>query len=98
MTEDDIYRDIARSDAAKRILGEPLVREAFAVIEREIVDQLKAVPERDAEGRDLLVRLLKLNEKYRGIFLGWIEAGKLAGLELEKSRLQQAKNFIRKAL
>ena len=97
-SEEELRAAASRADAASRIFGEPLLKEAFSVIEREIVDALKSCPARDAEGRDLLVRMLQLQEKYRAVFLGWIETGKMARIELDRTILQRTRAAIRKVI
>lgn len=98
MTEEELIVAASRADAAKRLMAEPLLKEAFAAIEREIIDGLKSCPARDAEGRDLLVKVLQLQEKYRAVFLGWIETGKMARIELDRSPLQRTRDMIRKVI
>lgn len=63
---------------------------AFREIEAEIVEKIATCPQRDKEGQLELAALLKLNRRYRGQLLSYIETGKVAAVRLSKlQRLTQ---------
>jgi hypothetical protein len=81
--------DIARGERARAILDDPLVAEAFSVLERECIDEWRRAPARDMEGRERLWTMLRLVEKLRAHFTSLIEAGRLADsriADLDKER------------
>jgi hypothetical protein len=77
MTDRD--SEIARGERARAILDDPLVAEAFAAIERQCLEEWRAAPARDVEGRERLWLMLKLAERLRGHFESLVESGRLAG-------------------
>lgn len=74
--------DIARSDAATRIMQDPMVQEALAAIEDGIVGAWKDLPLRDVEGREQMHRLLQAKRKFEQVFLTHMQNGKLVAAEL----------------
>ena len=64
MTEAEI---LTRANAAQRILADPLVVEALATIERDVIECFYACPVRDDEGRRILQRDLQLARQFKGI-------------------------------
>lgn len=88
---------LARADAAQRILNDPLVVEALATIEKEVVEAFFACPTRDLEGMRILQTDLRLARQFRGILQSAIEKGKLTAHDLreKESFLQQAVRKIR---
>lgn len=94
MTPDQI---LARAAQAKRILDDPLVIEALAAIERDVVEAFFACPTRDLEGMRILQTNLRLARQFKGILQGAMERGKLAVYELreQESFAQQALRKIR---
>ena len=76
--------DSARAERASQILNDSLVKEAFDAIEKQIFDQWLACPVRDVEGREHIWRLIKAQQKFKDVFIGMIETGKLAQLREKK--------------
>lgn len=79
MTQDERAR---RGQQAARLLSDPLLKEAFDVIDAEIVREWRAAPVRDADGRERLFLMAKLLEKLRSHFDSVISDGKLAEAEI----------------
>ena len=65
-------------------MDDPVVREAFEILEKEIVEQFHDCPVRDLEGLRILQMELRRVRKFRGIFIGVIERGKLAEHDLRE--------------
>ena len=81
---------LARAEAAKRILSDPLVMEALATIEHDVIEAFHTCPVRDTEGMRILQTDLRLTRQFKGILQGVIEKGKLAAHDLrEKETLMQ---------
>ena len=96
----DHRADINRAEAAKRILDDPLVKDALQAIEDGIVEAWKDVPLRDTEGREHLHRLLTAKRKFEAVFAAHMQNGQIAAAELKaeeerKSLIEKAKGFIR---
>ena len=90
---------IARANRARDFLADPLVKEAFEVLERDIVEAIFACPTRDLEGLRILQTDLRLTRQFKGFFQGAVERGKLAAqdlLEREQSLAQRAANSLRR--
>lgn len=81
MTPDD---RIWRGNEAKRLLDEPLLKEAFDAVERDTVNELKRMPiwEADRKRRDLVHRL-QLLEDVRQHLQAVIAAGKQVAARME---------------
>lgn len=88
---------LARASRAKQILDDPLIAEALAGIERDVIEAFYACPTRDLEGMRILQTDLRLARQFKGMLQGMIERGKLAAHELrEKETLaQQALRRVR---
>lgn len=71
-------QEISRGQEAQRLMEHPLMVEAFSVIERTLLDNLKQVPVTDAALEREYVRTLQLLGKLRGHFVEAMETGKLA--------------------
>lgn len=91
MTEAD---KLARAESAKRILDDPMVIEALATIEAEIIEQFHSCPVRDLEGMRLLQGELRRARKFKTILQGVIEHGKMATYDIREKEtlLQQVRN------
>lgn len=75
---------LARAEAAKRILADPLVIEAFQILETEVIEAFHTCPVRDAEGMRILQSELRRVRKFKLILQGIIENGKLAANDLRE--------------
>ena len=79
MNKDD---ERIRGIAAQRIMTDPLVIEAFEKMERSVFDTLKTTSNLDKEDLERLWITLRLIGKFREIFAGIVESGRLAEFEL----------------
>lgn len=91
---------ISRADAAKRILEDPMVKDALRAIEDGIVEAWKDLPLRDVEGREHMHRMLHAKRKFEAVFAAHLQNGQIAAAELKaeeerKSIIERAKGFIR---
>jgi len=81
---------LTRAESAKRLLSDPMIVEALATIERDVVEAFFACPVRDLEGMRILQTDLRLARQFRGILQGAIERGKLTSHDLrEKETFMQ---------
>jgi hypothetical protein len=81
---DKVEQIILRGERARQLLEEPLLLEAFDLIEKEYVQQWQTSPARDAEGRESLYLMLKLLQRVRGHLQSTMESG-----VIEKATLAQ---------
>lgn len=73
-----------RGDEAQRLLENPLLIEAFDVIERQCIEEIKKCPVRDAEGLAKLHLMLLLNQRLRVQIESVVNTGKIAKASLAK--------------
>ena len=88
---------ISRADSAKRLLSDPLVVEALATIERDVMEAFYACPVRDLEGMRILQTDLRLARQFKGILQGAMERGRLLSNDLREKEtfMQQTLRKIR---
>ena len=83
MTKDE---ELRRAHAARRIMEEPLIVEAFEKLERGVIDTLKTTSNLEKEDLERLWITLRLIGKFRDIFTGIMESGRMAEFELNNKR------------
>lgn len=66
-----------RAARAADLLSNEVLGLALDAIEREVIEAWENCPVRDKEGQQEMYRLYKTSKKFRGILLGYIQAGKL---------------------
>lgn len=74
---DEIDRS-ARAEEAERLLNERLLKEAFDVFEKALLDRALKAPARDDEGRRLALQGVQVCRKVRGHLSSVIKEGKIA--------------------
>lgn len=77
---------IAKGGAAKRLLEDPLLTEAFGAVERDIVDALAAIPLDGAEQSKRafeLVHDLQANRRYQAKLHEYVRGGVLEARSLD---------------
>lgn len=75
---DKTETEILRGERARQLLDEPLIVEAFALIEREYQEQWQNSPARDVEAREKLYLSLKCLHKVKAHLTHTMESGQLA--------------------
>ena len=83
MTKDE---ELRRAHAARRIMEEPLIVEAFEKLERGVIDTLKTTSNLEKEDLERLWITLRLIGKFREMFFGIIESGRMAEFEINNKR------------
>ena len=93
MTPDEALR---RSNQARQVFEQPIVKETLDFMESEIMQQWTATPVRDVEAREALWRLAVTTRKFRDLLRGTMESGKLAAdaIERQKSFAERAKAAV----
>lgn len=93
---DKTETEIARGERAKQLLEDPLLSEAFALIELEYLKAWQNSPARDVEGREALFLSIKNLEKVRGHLSQVMDSGTLAKLSLAQRAGQSLKRAFSK--
>jgi hypothetical protein len=86
---DQQHIDISRAEAAKRIMDDPMVKEALQAIEDGIFAAWKDMPLRDTEGSEHLRRLLQAKKKFEAVFHAHMQNGALAAAELRADEVKK---------
>lgn len=76
---DDIDKK-ARAEHAERLLGDPLLNEAWAELERALVDKIVEAPARDDDGRTRCAYGIQVGRKVRQHLHKIIQEGKSAAI------------------
>ncbi|HZS83833.1 MAG TPA: hypothetical protein VFA50_13240 [Stellaceae bacterium] len=95
MTGKSSESEVERGRRAAAILGDPLVAEAFAALERECVEEWRRAPARDVEGRERLWLMLKLTERLRRHFESLVQNGRLAAERLAERERERRFRLMR---
>jgi hypothetical protein len=88
---DRIETEILRGERAKQLLEEPLLSEAFALIELEYMKAWQDSPARDKEARETLYLSIKNLQKVRGHLLQVMDSGTMAKATLAQRAGQTLK-------
>lgn len=83
MNERQILSDIDRAEHANRLLNDQLLQDALKAIKDEVTRTWLECPARDHEGKEALWQLAKTADKFETLLRGYIEAGKLASVNLK---------------
>jgi hypothetical protein len=84
---------IKRAERARQLLEDPLMVEAFSIIEKDITEMWVNCPERDIEGQRLLQMHIRNARKLKGILMGVMESGKLEQLRASSLKDNVLKHF-----
>ncbi len=72
-----------RGEAARRLLADPLLREAFAAVEEHLRSTWLATTDDEAQERERLWMMLRLLRRVRGHLEAVLEHGRLARHEID---------------
>lgn len=76
--------DQQRASAAKQLLDNPMLKEAFNAVDERFIRMFVNSPLRDAEGRELIHKLLVASKEYKHQLIVHINTGKLADVDLKQ--------------
>lgn len=79
---DRVETEILRGERARQLLEEPLIVEAFALIEQEYQRAWQESPARDVQAREAIYLSLKNLAKVKGHLTQVMESGRLAKASL----------------
>lgn len=91
---DDLEKRDRRAQEAERIWASEIMREAREHIERTLVKGFADTPLRDDEGLKRIRMLFEAHKAYESFFRATIDDGKMARIEIKRSRLQRLRNVI----
>lgn len=80
---------IARAEAAKRILEDPLVQEAFKTLETDVCEAWMKSGIRDAQGQHELLLMAQTARKFKAIFETLVQTGEVERHRLSKPKLHR---------
>lgn len=86
--------DGKRALLAKDLLDNEVLSMALGTLEHEVIEAWEKCPARDQEGKEELWRLYKTAKKFRGILVGYVQAGKLPRIQ-DASIMQRAVNAVK---
>jgi len=86
---------LKRAEHARQLLSDPLIVEAFTAIKNEILSQWEECPVRDVEGREILWRYYKTFGKFKSIFEGAVENGKVASFRESQTAAEKTLNIFK---
>lgn len=86
--------EIARGERANQLLTDPLLVEAFGIVEQELTNQWQNSPVRDAEGREKLFLTLKCLQKARAHLTSVLETGVMAKATLAQRAGQTLSSYF----
>lgn len=85
---------IERADRAAKLLGDPVLSEAFAAVEAALHAQWGECPLRDRDGAHELRLMLKLLRDVRANLERAVANGKLEKAEIERTTLERARRKV----
>ena len=84
-----LHRATARAQQAKVLLDDPLLKEAFATLERSYIDEWRSTDPADMDGRERLFLAVNQVERVKSNLAAVISDGTLAAKELERLYAEQ---------
>lgn len=91
---DELEKRERRAQEAERIWSSDIMREAREHIERALVKGFADTPLRDDEGLKRIRMLFEAHKAYESFFRAAIDDGKMARIEIKRSRLQRLRSVI----
>lgn len=79
-------QEVIRASSAERILNDPIVKEAFTDIEKDIVDRIALCPVVDSVSREKLCMMLSSLRMFKSVFESHIQTGKMAEFQLKEKK------------
>lgn len=89
----NLDKEIRRADEAARLMNEPMVQEAFNLIESDIHSAMRRSAIGDRDTHHELVLSLQMLGRIRNHFQSVLETGKLAQIQKESLAQKAAKLF-----
>lgn len=83
---------MAKGEAARRLLDEPLIQTAFKELEAECFENWKNAPARDAEGREWLWMMHQATQRLKLKLEGWRESGRIEAENMKVA--EQHRRFV----
>jgi hypothetical protein len=83
MAIDTTQADVRRGERAAALMGDDLLTEAFATLEREYVEAWRLTAARDTDARERLWQAVQIVGKVRQHLSTVLDRGKLSAKELE---------------
>lgn len=94
MIDKSLDKEISRGYEAERLMGEPMIKEAFDIVEQDLLAAMLKSSIGDVNTHHELVLSLQILGRIRGHFKIAMETGKLATIQKE-SVLERAKKLVK---
>lgn len=91
---DDLEKRDRRAQEAERIWASEIMKEAREHIEKALMKGFADTPLRDDEGLKRIRMLYEAHKAYESFFRAAIDDGKMARIEIKRSRMQRLRNVI----
>ena len=82
----DLRKEVDRAQRAADVLNNPLVKEAFETLERELIEGLVQTSADEDRKREKIHMMLLMGRKWQHLFKSMVETGKLASMQLDDKR------------
>jgi len=89
------HNEVIRGEAAKQLLDNPLLQEAFIAVEANLVKALTDSPMGDEKTHNRLAIALQLLKQIEKSITLHIETGKMAQIQVEETLIDRVKRVIR---
>ena len=86
MTPDEL---IHRAERAKQLLAEPLIKDAFERLEKDVFDAWSKTGIRDKEGQHELLLMIQTARKFRALFEQIVMTGQIEADRLKTPKLRR---------
>ena len=88
-------QEIQRAERARQLLEEPLIKEAFSLVENAFIDGIHRTAVKDSEMREKLCQMLMCLKAVKQHLQSVMESGKLAQAQMNQESLwAKAKNVV----
>ena len=91
---DELEKRDRRAQEAERIWSSDIMKEAREHIEKSLMKGFADTPLRDDEGLKRIRMLYEAHKAYESFFRAAIDDGKMARIEIKRSRLQRLRSVI----
>lgn len=91
---DDLEKRDRRAQEAERIWASEIMKEAREHIEKALMKGFADTPLRDDEGLKRIRMLYEAHKAYESFFRAAIDDGKMARIEIKRSRMQRLRSVI----
>lgn len=86
MQQESTQQLVDRANKAKALLESELLKEAFAAVEKSLLEAIRMSKPDEKEARERLYHALGVSEGVQGMLRGWLGNGQIAAQVIEKMK------------